>query len=47
VAFNAQWFRVALDPGTGKIEILRGFQPPRSPDTAINGAPDSRAAAES
>ncbi len=24
VAFNAQWFRVAVDPGTGEIRILRG-----------------------
>ncbi|MER7185704.1 molybdopterin cofactor-binding domain-containing protein, partial [Streptomyces hyaluromycini] len=23
VAFNAQWFRVAVDPGTGEIRILR------------------------
>ena len=23
VAFNAQWFRVAVDPGTGEIKILR------------------------
>lgn len=23
VAFNAQWFRVAVDPGTGQIRILR------------------------
>lgn len=24
VAFNAQWFRLAVDPGTGEIRILRG-----------------------
>jgi CO/xanthine dehydrogenase Mo-binding subunit/aerobic-type carbon monoxide dehydrogenase small subunit (CoxS/CutS family) len=23
VAFNAQWFRVAVDPGTGEIQVLR------------------------
>jgi CO/xanthine dehydrogenase Mo-binding subunit len=26
VAFNAQWFRVAVDPGTGEIRILRSVQ---------------------
>lgn len=28
VAFNAQWFRVAVDPGTGEIRILRSVPPP-------------------